>query len=115
MRPRRPQLGLAGCLAGERERHLLVGARTVEAWPSTRSSPWTSTALPNACLSASTVKWLISAGELPALHIGRLIRVGVVDVEAFVQRQANPRLVAPRVERVAAPLLGRCVGRVPLS
>lgn len=45
-------------------------------------------------LSASTVKRLVDSGELPAAHIGRVLRFRVTDLEAFVNKQfqeATPR------------------------
>jgi excisionase family DNA binding protein len=40
------------------------------------------------CLSRSKVYELINAGLLPAIHIGRSIRIRVSDLKDFVERQA---------------------------
>jgi excisionase family DNA binding protein len=37
-------------------------------------------------LGRSTLYALIAAGELPTIHVGRSMRIAVVDLDAFVER-----------------------------
>ncbi len=41
-------------------------------------------------LHLETIRRLIRAGKLPAIHFGRLIRVRVADLEAFENSQRTP-------------------------
>jgi excisionase family DNA binding protein len=57
--------------------------------------------------SVSHVDRLIGGGSLPALKIGRLVRIRPADVEAFLESCAIPRAACP--PRRVEPVPERCV------
>ena len=47
-------------------------------------------------LSPSAVKRLVWSGQLPSLHLGRVVRVRMDDLVAFIESQSSPTRQPPQ-------------------